>query len=166
MRRVVLYSLLWALSLSSAVAEQKHLGSFGDWDSWMDINKRNRLCYVVSQPSNSEGKYNKRGKIYLMVARWPKKTERNEVSFFAGYEFKQDAIPTLTVDDNNVFYLFAQGEWSWAKDHEKDVELIRRFIKGRQAVMRGVSWRGTETVDYFSLRGFTSAWAEVNKNCP
>lgn len=166
MRRFLFYSLLLLVSATSAWAEQKHLGSFGEWDAWLDISNRNRLCYIVSVPLRSEGKYNKRGKIYFMIARWQKKAERNEVSFFAGYEFKENSTPTLTVDGNQNFYLFAQGEWAWAKDSQKDSEVIRHFIKGKKAVVRGVSWRGTETVDRFSLKGFTSAWAEANKICP
>lgn len=167
MKRIVLYSIVLFLWHGGSVfGEQKHLGEFGDWDAWLDVTPKNRLCYIATTPTKSEGKYAQRGKIYLLVAKWPRENARNEVSFTSGYEFEQDGTPTLSVDDTETYYLFSQGEWAWTQNSSKDEAVIKSFVKGKRAIIRGVSWRETETKDTFSLSGFTAAWAEVNRNCP
>ncbi len=57
-----------------------------------------------------------------------------------------------------------EGQTVWP-DPSDDVGLINSMRKGAQAVVTGVSSRGTTTIDTISLTGFTAALEAINKAC-
>ena len=56
-------------------------------------------------------------------------------------------------------------EGAWTPDAAADRELVDAMQRGKILVLRGTSSRGTDTVDTFSLIGFTKAYQEINKAC-
>jgi hypothetical protein len=63
------------------------------------------------------------------------------------------------------FELFTQGDGAWAKDKQADDALVKAMIKGLDMVVKGTSSRGTETIDTYSLSGFTKAYEAIGKAC-
>ena len=43
--------------------------------------------------------------------------------------------------------------------------MVRAMRVGKKLVIRGISSRGTKTTDTFSLKGFTKAYAAMNRSC-
>ena len=66
---VALVSLL--ISGAASAAEPKSLGQFRDWEAFVASDGGGKVCYAVSSPKKSEGKYSKRDPVLLMVARRP-----------------------------------------------------------------------------------------------
>ncbi len=154
------------LAWNQPVASQgiQRLGDFEDWNAYQFTENGNIACYVASEPKKAEGKYKKRGDAFSIVTHRPSESRRDEVSFIAGYTYKKDSSVEVSIGDE-AFKLFTQGDGAWAPDKEADAALVAAMIKGRGMVVRGVSSRGTKTVDSYSLNGFTKAYKAINKAC-
>ena len=65
----------------------------------------------------------------------------------------------------NSFELFTEGEWAWPATTDDDAKIITAMKRGANAILTGVSGRGTNTKDTFSLLGFTAAVEDAAKRC-
>jgi hypothetical protein len=88
----------------------------------------------------------------------------NELAFSAGYTLKKQS-EVVVVIDGRAFRLFVDGETAYARDPSADATIVDAMIKGSQMRVEGVSSRGTETVDSYSLSGFSSAYRSITKSC-
>jgi hypothetical protein len=124
-----------------------------------------RECFAHSAPARSEGKYAQRGEVMVQVSHRPAQRIRDEVSFTAGYTFKPGS--TLAVEiDGRRFELFTHEDRAYARDSAADHALTGAMKQGKDMIARGVSSRGTATVDRYSLAGFSSAHQSLDKACP
>ena len=58
-----------------------------------------------------------------------------------------------------------QDQIAWTSDPEIDGMLIKAMQRGTTMIIKGVSSRGTNTKDTYSLRGFTAAYKAISKVC-
>ena len=63
------------------------------------------------------------------------------------------------------FEMFTEGEMAWSASPADDAKIITAMKRGSDAVLTGVSGRGTKTEDTFSLFGFTAAVEDAEKRC-
>lgn len=145
-------------------AEVETIGSYGKWRAHTFDDKGSKACYLTGQPVKDEGKYSKRGKIYVMVTHRPADKVRDEVSFWAGYNFK-DKAPVQVAIDGRKFEVFPHEEIAWAPDTESDRKLVAAMKAGITMVVEGTSKRGTDTKDTYSLTGFTKAYNTMSRAC-
>lgn len=141
-----------------------------DWSVFQAEADGGKLCWIATQPKSSTALRAgqtvevRRGDIFLMVAVRPAEGVSNEVSFIAGYPFQQGSTVEATIGSEK-FTLFTDGENAWPRSREEDDQLVAAFRRGRDAEVRGVSSRGTTTVDTFSLLGFTNALNAATNLC-
>jgi invasion protein IalB len=140
------------------------LGSAEGWDAFSDAVKGHKICYLIGKPAKSEPASAKRGPIFASVTHRPSEKRTNEVSFTVGYLFKEGSDAELTVDGKK-FSLFTNKEGAWAQDATTDKAVVEALAKGKQAVIKGTSVRGTQTTDTYSLAGFSQALAQIDKAC-
>lgn len=136
----------------------------GDWKSYFFLDKGEKVCFMSSQPQKQEGKYNKRGEVFLFVTHWPGEKDKNVVSVSNGYTFKPGSTVTLTIDGRN-FSLFTQGEMAWTKDQLVDDAITEALRKGSTVVIKGVSKYDTETTDTYSLKGSGAIYQKIADEC-
>ncbi|MGB0935719.1 MAG: invasion associated locus B family protein [Alphaproteobacteria bacterium] len=141
----------------------RRTGTFGKWTTYVMKQDGKKVCYMVSRPTKSQGKYKKRGQVYAMIAHRPAESSYNVISLHAGYGFSAGATVKATVGGEK-FELFTEGETAWAPN-ELDKAITMAITKGSTMKIDGVSSRGTKTHDVFSLKGSTRAWKEINKQC-
>ncbi len=166
--RFLAFLLIVAVSATVAVApaaaEIDTLGVFKDWGAYTTTQDGKRLCYMVSEPRRAEGKYTTRGKIYAFVTHRPAAKRFDEVSFDAGYVYKEGSEIKVRIADKS-FTLFPHERSAWAKETDEDKAMIAAMKAGSEMVVRGVSKRGTKTKDTYSLLGFTAAHNTIGKAC-
>jgi len=164
MRRAgaVLLALLAAPGAFAAAPEQ--LGVFNAWSAHRIADGRQRTCYIHSAPGLSRGKYTQRGPTYLQVTHRVPAGTRDEVSLTAGYDFKPGSEVALDIDGRK-FAMFTRGDGAWTRSAREDATLVAAMKAGKSLVVRGVSSRGTETTDTYSLNGFTAAHNAIGKAC-
>ena len=61
--------------------------------------------------------------------------------------------------------MFSKSEGAWVEKSETDQKLVSQMRKGGQVVIKGRSFRKTQTTDTFSLKGFSKAYQMINKAC-
>ena len=159
--QLTLGALLVLLGPPAPAAGLERIGVYGDWSAWTVAGE----CFAHAAPQKSEGDYTHRGAVSVSVTNRPAKGVADEVSFSAGYTFRPDSEPRAEID-GAAFRLFVDGDTAFARDDKTDRALVAAMKKGSRMVVRGVSSRGTETTDHYSLRGFTLAWRGVGRACP
>ena len=82
-----------------AETKSKELGKFKDWSAYAEGEGKNLACLAVSKPKKAEGDYKRRGEIFAVVTHLPGQNKWNEFSIVAGYNFKADSNPEITVGD-------------------------------------------------------------------
>lgn len=132
-----------------------------------------RECYVVSEPTSSSARRDgqavevNRGDIRLFVRFNPTENIANEVSFTGGYPFSATTPVRVEIGSEGFNLSPGAGDangWAWPSP-EDDAPMVAAMRRGSAAVVTGVSSRGTETVDNFSLAGFTAAVGDAESRC-
>lgn len=157
--------LAFGIAAGPAEAQDiRRLGNFQDWQAYVFEEDGNKVCYMASEPKEEEGDYTQRGDVHAMVTHRPAQGTENVVSFIIGYPFKEDSRVSVNID-GKTFTLFTHKDTAWAPDTQTDGALVQSMRAGRQMIVRGTSTRGTETVDTYSLLGFTAAQKAINDAC-
>lgn len=139
-----------------------------DWSVFVEDNPTE--CWGVSTPkeivNSRDGRVvaARRSQILLMVFFRPAAGANGQVAFTGGYPFASGSTVNVSVDGNE-FEMFTEGEWAWPATTADDAKIITAMKRGAQAVVTGVSSRGTMTKDTFSLLGFTAAIEDAEKRC-
>jgi len=168
MKTTLLFRSAWAFFAAAAVifvmawdAHADFLGKFQAWEAHARTDNGTKVCYAASVPSKSEGKYTKRGDVFLLVSHRPADKMTGFVSMEAGYTYSTKAKITARIGGAS-FPMFADGELAFAYE---DSPLVEAMIRGQDMVVKGTSSRGTLTTDTFSLSGFTAAYKAASKAC-
>lgn len=155
-----------AASITAAEAAQPQvLGEYGDWTAWTYNESGNLICYMSSTPKKDEGKYTKRGDIFVIITHRPAEKSFDEVSFMAGYTFKSGAPMTVKIGNKTFKNTFTEGDKAWMVSNTEDKNLIAEMKRGSRMIVDGTSSRGTVTKDTYSLKGFTSAYNAITAKC-
>ncbi len=152
----------WVEAVAAAEGDQV-LGRFKDWTVVAYGEDGVKVCYIVSQPKKSEGDYTKRGPVYVQVTRRGSASQ-DVVSFVAGYPFRAKVQVDVKIDAK-AFKLFGHGETAWAYGEEGDREMVAAMRIGKRMTVRGISRRGTNTTDRYSLFGFTKDHQTMIEEC-
>ena len=163
---IVLFAFGAAVSAAavSAAAADKVLGLYGDWGAQTFTEGKNTGCSMWSQPTKGEGKYKQRGPVYAYVTHRPWDKRVNEVSIASGYAFKKDSTVQIRIGGEK-FTLFTDGETAWSRSAKDDKQLVDAMRRGNSMAVSGVSSKGTQTTDSYSLTGFTKAYEAIGKAC-
>lgn len=163
-RRYSFLSFAVVLFAFGAAAADKVLGLYGDWGAQTFTEGKNTGCSMWSQPTKGEGKYKQRGPVYAYVTHRPWDKRVNEVSFASGYAFKKDSTVQVRIGGEK-FTLFTDGETAWSRSAKDDKQLVDAMRRGNSMAVSGVSSKGTQTADSYSLTGFAKAYEAIGKAC-
>ena len=163
---LVLGLLPVALGALPAKADPKKMLIEKDWGAYRYDDNAGRMCFVSSVPKESKGKYdpNNRGETRVFVSHGPDKAERNVVQIVAGYRYKPQSDVTVTIDGKK-FTLFTIEDRAYASSEEDDLRMIAAMKRGSNMTIVGISSRGTQTTDKYSLAGFTKTKSVIDKTC-
>lgn len=152
------------LAAPAQAAEPKLLATNGAWETYVVDEGGVKVCYIASEPTKDEGNYTRRGRIIALVTNRPVEGTRNVFSYIAGYPYKAGSDATLKIGDK-TFTLFTQDDTAWAPDAAVDDKIAEAMRAGSKMVVKGVSSRGTATVDTFDLTGSGAAHEAMSKEC-
>lgn len=160
-----------ALVASGAMAQEEStnvVAANTDWSVFVEDNPTE--CWGVSTPKETVNSRDgrvvavTRGKTLLMVFYRPDAGAKGQVTFTGGYPFASGSTVQMNISGKK-FELFTEGEWAWPASAEEDAQIITAMKRGANAVLTGVSSRGTQTKDTFSLLGFTASIEDAAKRC-
>lgn len=153
-----------AASASASAQELKHIGTKGQWLAYTFAETGGKVCYLASAPTQAEGKYSKRGDIYILVTHRQSDKTRGVVSVVAGYTYAPDSQVSASIGKQK-FALFTEKDRAWTSDGKVDKKLVAAMKRGMSMVVRGRSKRGTKTKDTYSLKGFAAGMKIIDKAC-
>jgi len=131
--------------------------------SWT-LSKDDDWCYIGSLPIKSDLlETKKRGENYILVYKIIGSDE-NIVQVEAGYKYNLEKDIVVKIDNTSFKFYSTEdsSETAWTDD---DSKVIYAMKKGLELVLSGQSSRGTITNDTYTLKGFTSAINNLNKDC-
>ena len=162
-----LFCLFFLATTASAKAANlpQTLGEYGDWTAFYYKEKTGSVCYMASAPIKDEGKYTKRGDIFMVVTHRPQEKSFDVVNINAGYTYKEKSKVKIQIGTKTFDKLFTSGSTAWTIDNSVDVALIKEMKRGSRMIVTGTSSRGTQTKDTYSLKGFNKAYMAISKKC-
>ena len=157
---------LFILSLlSSAQAEEiKKMGKHKDWETYIVKNVSGKVCFAQSKPILQAPKSNPR-EARLFITFRPQENIKNEISITAGYDFNQKNSITAKSGKNKYKFDIAQDGFAWMADNKQENKMIKTMKKGSRIMSSGHNQQGSQTIDHYSLLGFTKAYNAAKANC-
>jgi hypothetical protein len=149
---------------SAMAATPREVASHGKWRGYTFEENGKTGCYMLTQPEKNEGNYTQRGPIYLFVTHRPAIKTFDEVTIETGYTFEKDSTVKVTVG-NRDFTMVTDAGRAWVESAATDKQLVAAMKRGTAMTVRGVSNRGTRTVDTYSLSGFSATYKAVADVC-
>lgn len=165
MKKILFLGLFLISSNVFAMEAPKLIGDYNDWSAYAYKEGKNTVCYIASTPKRDEGNYTKRGDIYAVVTHRPQDKSFDVVNFVAGYTLKSNAKFTVKIGKETFSKFFTDGDKSWTINDSEDAKLVKAMFKGERMIVEGVSNRGTQTKDTYSLKGFARAYKAINAKC-
>ena len=144
--------------------EIKKIGKFKDWETIVIKNDSKIICFAQSKPVLQAPKSNPR-EARLFVSFRPNEKISDEISITAGYEF--NTKNSITAKSGKYKYIFdiAQEEFAWITDNKQEKKMIRTMKKGSRIMVKAHNQKGSQTIDHYSLLGFTKAYNATKANC-
>lgn len=158
---------MFCLTLAGTVqaAAPELIGEYDDWAAYYYKDGKGTVCYMASTPKKDEGKYSKRGDIYVIITHRPAEKSYDVVNFVAGYTYKTGATVAVKIGKDSFTRLFTDGDKAWGIDDKADKELVAAMKRGQRMIVDGISNKGTVTKDTYSLKGFAGAYKAISSKC-
>lgn len=153
------------LAFSAYAGAPQLIGEYDDWSAYIYKEGKNSVCYMASTPQKSEGKYTRRGDVYLVITHRPTDKSFDVVNFVAGYAYKNDAKVIVKIGKDTISDFFVENDKAWTMNANVDKKLVEAMKKGERLIIDGTSTKGTTTKDTYSLKGFSSAYRAISTKC-
>ena len=140
------------------------MGTHKDWETYVINNDTGKICFAQSKPVLQAPKSNLR-EARLFITFRPSENILNEISITAGYEFNTKNSITATSGKNKYTFDIAQESFAWIADEKQEKKMIRIMKKGSRIMITGYNQKGSQTIDHYSLLGFTKAYKATKANC-
>jgi len=147
-------------------AEPTLIGQFGTWGAYSAAPNGKKVCFALAKPASSKTNPPNRPRdpAYAFVSTRPAEKVSNEVSVMIGYTLKPGSESTLEVGGAS-YSMYTQGDGLWIKNAAEEERMVEAMRKSADATVKGVSAKGTETTDTFSLKGLSQALDKIAQDC-
>jgi hypothetical protein len=142
------------------------IGQFGTWGAYSASPNGKKVCFALAKPTSSKTNPPNRPRdpAYAFVSTRPSEKVFNEVSVMIGYALKPGSESTLEVGGAS-YSMYTQGDGLWIKNAAEEERMVEAMRRAADAVVKGVSAKGTETIDTFSLKGLSQALDRIAQDC-
>ena len=157
--------IFFSMFNSLVVAEEvKKIGKFKDWETMILKNDSGNVCFAQTKPVLQSPKNNPRD-ARLFVTFRPNDKIVDEISITAGYEFNSKNSIIAKSGKKKYKFDITQENFAWMTDNKKEKKMIKTMKKGSRIMVTGYNQEGSQTIDHYSLLGFTKAYGAAKKNC-
>ena len=155
-----------AATAAAGGADPTLIGQFGTWGAYTATPNGRKVCFALSKPSSSKTNPPNRPRdpAYAFVSTRPAERVFNEVSIMIGYALKPGSESSLEVG-GAAYAMYTQGDGLWIKNAAEEEQMVSAMRKSAEVVVKGVSAKGTETTDVFSLKGLSQALDRLAQDC-
>ena len=163
--RYFIILLLFVTFNNQAIAEEvKKIGKFKDWETMVIKNNSKFVCFAQSKPVLQSPKSYKR-EARLFVSFRPNEKIINEISITSGYQYNNENSIIAKSGKHKYKFDIAQENFAWLADNKMEKKMINTMKKGSRIMVSGYNQKGSQTIDHYSLLGFTKAYNTAKKSC-
>ncbi len=152
------------LSSLTFAEEVKKIGKFKDWEVVVVKNNSEKICFAQSKPVLQSPKNNSR-EARLFVTFRPNEKISDEISITGGYKFNNKNSIIAKSGKKKYKFDIAQENFAWIADNKQEKKMIKTMKKGSRIMVTGYNKSGSQTIDHYSLLGFTKAYNAAKKSC-
>jgi hypothetical protein len=155
-----------APAASSGDGQPVLLGKYAEWGAYSATPSGGKVCFALAKPASSQTNPagRPRDPANFFVSSRPAEKVKDEVSIIIGYGFKPNSAATLNIGSAS-FAMQTQNDGAWIKNAADEAKMVDALRKGSDAVVKGVSAKGTQTTDTFSLKGLAQAIDRIDQEC-
>lgn len=165
MIKYIIAALIFSVGAAQAQQAPRQIGEYDDWTAYTYKENNKNVCYMASTPKRDEGKYTKRGDIYIVINHRPGEKSFDVFNVVAGYDYKKDSKVTVKIGKEIFRNFFTDQDKAWTLSEADDRALVKAMMRGERLIIEGQSARGTQTKDTYSLKGFTRAYKAISAKC-
>ena len=163
-KKLILTFLFLIVPITISLADIKKVGKFKDWESLVIQESSGKVCFAQSVPVLQAPKTNKRDARLFITFR-PNEKISNEISATAGYEFNKNNSVLATSGNNKFKFDIKQQGFAWMTSNKKEKIMVKNMKKGSRIMVSEKKEKGSQTIDHYSLLGFTKAYNSARKAC-
>ena len=163
-RYFIILLLFLTLNSQTIAEEVKKIGKFKDWETMVIKNNSKFVCFAQSKPVLQSPKSYKR-EARLFVSFRPNEKIINEISITSGYEYNNENSIIAKSGKHKYKFDIAQENFAWLADNKMEKKMINTMKKGSRIMVSGYNQKGSQTIDHYSLLGFTKAYNTAKKSC-
>jgi hypothetical protein len=142
----------------------KKLGTHKDWETYVVKSETGKICFAQSKPVLQAPKKNLR-EARLFISFRPGENITNEISITSGYEYNNKNSITAISGKNKYKFDIVQESFAWMTSNKRERKMIKTMQKGSRIMVTGYNQKGSQTIDHYSLLGFTKAYNATKANC-
>ena len=160
----ILFIVIFSLTNSAYSEELKKVGKFKDWEVIKLNNNSEIICYAQTKPVLQSPKSTQR-EARLFVSFRPNDKISDEISITSGYEFNNQNSVLATSGKSKYKFDITQDNFAWIASNKMEKKMIKTMKRGSRIMITGYNKSGSQTIDHYSLLGFTKAYNAAKKSC-
>ncbi|MDA7552050.1 invasion associated locus B family protein [Candidatus Pelagibacter sp.] len=163
-KKFLLLFFFISISFQAYAETVKKIGKFKDWETMVITSDSEKTCFAQSVPILQAPKKNPR-EARLFVSFRPNEKITDEISITSGYIFNNKNSITAKSGKKKYKFDIAQEGFAWIADNKQEKKMIKTMKKGSRIMITGYNEKGSQTIDHYSLLGFTKAYGAAKKSC-
>ena len=164
-RAIIFFFSIFIFSTTFVSAEElKKIGKSKDWETLVLIKDNELTCFAQTKPVLQSPKAEKR-EARLFVSFRPNDKISDEISTTSGYEFNNQNSILATSGKKKYEFDIIQNSFAWTSSNKVEKKMIKTMKKGSRIMITAYNKSGSQTIDHYSLLGFTKAYNAAKKSC-
>jgi hypothetical protein len=122
------------------------------------------VCFAQSKPILQSPK-SKTREARLFVTFRPNDKITDEITTTSGYEYNSQNSILAKSGKTKYKFDIAQNGFAWIADNKIEKKMIKTMKRGSRIMITAHNQSGSQTIDHYSLLGFTKTYNKVKKSC-
>jgi|TARA_B110000971_G_scaffold146887_1_gene150045 hypothetical protein len=162
-KKIFLSLIIVLFATKTYAANPVSSGTFKDWQVFTATTEQGKICFAQSKPKTRSPKNFKRESSKLFVTFRPQENIKNEVSVTSGHIYKTSTVNAKS--GRNSYAFFSKENFAWIADEKREDKFIKLMKKASNIMIIANEPKGSQTVDHYSMIGFSKAYEAAKKNC-
>ena len=164
-KKIIFFLGIFIISINYVSAEElKKIGKSKDWETLVLIKDDGLTCFAQTKPLLQSPKADKR-EARLFVSFRPSDKVADEISTTSGYEFNSQNSILAKSGKKKYKFDIVQDSFAWISSNKVEKKMIKTMKKGSRIMITAYNKSGSQTIDHYSLLGFTKAYNIAKKSC-
>ena len=162
-KKIFLSLIIVLFTSKNLMANPVSSGTFKDWQVFTATTEQGKICFAQSKPKTRSPKNFKRESSKLFVTFRPQENIKDEVSVTSGHVYKTSTVNAKSGRNNYAF--FSKKNFAWIAEEKREKKFIKLMKKASNIMIIASEPKGSQTVDHYSMIGFSKAYDVAKKNC-